>query len=218
MRISAIPLMALLLNLPVNGQNLQLHYDLGEDRDYFTSTLEMFRPDSAGATFFFVDFDYNSSSAGSASLAYWEFARYFRVPALPGLSWTIQFNDGVAPWGPIGDVWLAGVSFPLNLGVITVATDLLYRRARFSDGKDLQLTMVWFQPLLAGKLTLTGYIDLRSDRPAGSKREIVVLAEPQLWYQVRPDLALGGELEISHNFLPETGWPVKPTVAVKWQF
>ncbi len=151
MKISAIPLMALLLNLPVNGQNLQLHYDLGEDRDYFTSTLEMFRPDSGGATFFFVDFDYNTDSAGSASLAYWEFARYFRVPALPGLSWTVQFNDGVAPWGPIGDVWLAGISFPLNLGVITVATDLLYRRDRFSDGKDLQLTMVWLPTTSAGR-------------------------------------------------------------------
>ena len=70
MRLSAIPLMALLLNLPVNGQNLQLHYDLGEGREYLTSTLEMFKPDSAGATFFVVDFDYNSSSAGGASLAY----------------------------------------------------------------------------------------------------------------------------------------------------
>ncbi len=218
MRISAITLMAMLLNLPVKGQNLQLHYDLGEGREYLTSTLEMFKPDSGGATFFFVDFDYNTDGTGSASLAYWEFARYFRVPSLPGLSWTVQFNDGVAPWGPIGDVWLAGVSFPLNLGVITVATDILYRRARFSDGKDLQLTMVWFQPLLGGKITLTGFLDVRSDRPAGRDREIVVMGEPQLWYQVRPDLAVGGELEISHNFLPDPGWLVKPTVAIKWQF
>ncbi len=218
MRIYAITLMAMLLNLPVKGQNLQLHYDLGEGRQYLTSTLEMFRPDSAGATFFFVDFDNNNDSTGSASLAYWEFARYFRVPSLPGLSWTVQFNDGVAPWGPIGDVWLAGVSFPLNLGVITVATDVLYRRARFSDGKDLQLTVVWFQPLPGGKITITGYIDVWSKRPAGSSRELVVLAEPQLWYQFRPDLAVGGELEISHNFLPDPGWQVKPTVAVKWLF
>ncbi len=211
-------LIALLLNLPVKGQNLQLHYDLGEGREYLTSTLEMFKTDSGGTTFFFVDFDYNAAKTGSASLAYWEFIRYFRVPSLPGLSWTVQFNDGVAPWGPIGDVWLAGVSFPLNLGVVTVATDLLYRRARFSDGKDLQLTMVWFQPLWGGKVTLTGYIDVRSDRPAGSDREIVVMGEPQVWYQVRPELALGGELEISYNFLPDPGWQVKPTVAVKWRF
>ncbi len=146
MRIFTIVLIAVLLNLPVKGQNLQLHYDLGEGRQYLTSTLEMFKPDSGGATFFFVDFDYNTGSTGSASLAYWELARYFRVPSLPGLSWTVQFNDGVAPWGPIGDVWLAGISFPLNLGGITVATDILYRRARFSDGKDLQLTIVRFQP------------------------------------------------------------------------
>ena len=48
--------MALLPNLPIKGQNLQLHYDLGEGREYLTSTLEMFRPDSAGATLFLRGF------------------------------------------------------------------------------------------------------------------------------------------------------------------
>ena len=43
----------------VSAQNLQIHYDLSQDRSYFTSTLEMYRPDERGATFWFVDFDYN---------------------------------------------------------------------------------------------------------------------------------------------------------------
>ena len=35
------------------GQNIQMHYDI--DRKSVTSTIEMFRPDALGSTFFFVD-------------------------------------------------------------------------------------------------------------------------------------------------------------------
>ena len=34
------------------SQNIQMHYDLGKDRGYLTSTVEMFRPDKTGNTFF----------------------------------------------------------------------------------------------------------------------------------------------------------------------
>jgi hypothetical protein len=37
------------------AQNLQLFYDAG--RGCATSTVEMFRPDDGGSTFFFIDFD-----------------------------------------------------------------------------------------------------------------------------------------------------------------
>ncbi len=203
---------------PANGQNLQLHYDLGEGREYLTSTLEMFKPDSSGSTYLFVDFDYDADNTGSASLAYWEFIRYFRVAALPGLSWTVQFNDGVALWGPLGDVWLAGLSYPLNLGIITLSTELLYRRARFSDGPDLQFTAVWFRPIMEGRLTFSGFLDIWTAKMAGADPEIVVLAEPQLWYRLWPAISLGSELEVSRNFLPDDGWRIMPTVAVKWFF
>lgn len=33
------------------AQNIQLHYDLGKDRKFFTSTVEMFRPDNWGTSF-----------------------------------------------------------------------------------------------------------------------------------------------------------------------
>lgn len=51
------------------AQNIQLHYDLG--RNSLTSTVEMFRPDDWGSTFFFVDFDYHWKASG----AYWEISR-----------------------------------------------------------------------------------------------------------------------------------------------
>ncbi|HQB79593.1 MAG TPA: DUF5020 family protein, partial [Tenuifilaceae bacterium] len=60
--------------LAVNAQNLQLHYDFGEDREFFTTTLEMFKPDQYGSTFFFVDMDY-SADKGGVGLAYWEISR-----------------------------------------------------------------------------------------------------------------------------------------------
>ena len=49
----------------VQAQNLQLFYDAG--RGCVTSTVEMFRPDAGGSTFFFIDFDYNPKATG----AYW---------------------------------------------------------------------------------------------------------------------------------------------------
>ena len=63
----------------ISAQNLQLHYDMGEDRKYFTTTLEMFKPDEYGSTFFFVDFDYDFSGNNGISLAYFEIARYITI-------------------------------------------------------------------------------------------------------------------------------------------
>lgn len=39
-----------------SAQNVQAHYDFG--RKSATTTVEMFRPDGGGSTFFFVDMDY----------------------------------------------------------------------------------------------------------------------------------------------------------------
>jgi hypothetical protein len=57
-KLSAVLFFAFALTL--SAQNIQQHYDFGKDRDYFTTTLEMFKPDEYGSTYFFVDFDYNA--------------------------------------------------------------------------------------------------------------------------------------------------------------
>ena len=60
-----------LLSLGAFAQNVQLHYDFGHNmykgkdgkdlrsRGYLTTTVEMFKPDSWGSTYFFVDHDFN---------------------------------------------------------------------------------------------------------------------------------------------------------------
>lgn len=39
--------------------NMQVFYDFGSDRKYVTMTLEMFKADKWGNTYFFVDHDFN---------------------------------------------------------------------------------------------------------------------------------------------------------------
>ena len=220
--------MCLLLFISIApAQNLQTHYDMGEGRHYVTTTLEMFKPDALGSTFWFVDMDYNSQ-LNSMSLGYWEIARYFTLPVLnKKLSATIQYNDGVMVAGaadeigiPLGSAWLAGLSYFMPLGESNLSVDLLYRRMDISKQPDWQFTLVWFHPLLNGRVHFMGYLDYYSqDGFTGSKLN-VLQSEPQLWFNLNNHIAVGSEVEISQNFLPQFGdaWKFMPTIAIKWTF
>lgn len=201
------------------AQNFQLHYDVGEGREYFTSTIEMFKTDEYGSTFFFVDFDYNRGGNNSIALAYFEIARYINL-GLDKFSATVQYNDGTAPWGPLGHIWLGGLSYPIDLGFVTLNTDLMVRKDHLSDGTDMQLTTVWYVPLFDGKLVFNGFLDLWTAKYGrfNDDRKFVLLTEPQIWYNIDKHLAIGGECEISKNFLPTDDLEFKPTLAVKWNF
>ena len=61
--------LSLLALTEVQAQNLQVMYDT--DRGCVTSTIEMFRPDKFGSTYFFVDLDNDTNTIG----AYWEISR-----------------------------------------------------------------------------------------------------------------------------------------------
>ena len=184
MKIFSLFLM-LLVSAPAFAQNLQVHYDFGENRNYITSTLEMFKPTDAGAWFWFVDFDYDSDR-GSANLAYWEIARYLTLPVLDNqLSAKLEYNDGLvigqdrqtqtlAYWGaPLYQVWLGGISYPIDFGVFTLQTELLYRYMDVSDAPDVQLTLVWQQEWLEGTLVFAGYLDFWSQDLGGEKKWVL---------------------------------------------
>ena len=61
-KLKSLLLMALAL-LPASKTlaqtNAQILYDFGNDRKYVTLTLEMFKQDKWGSTYFFVDHDFN---------------------------------------------------------------------------------------------------------------------------------------------------------------
>ncbi|HEX2962302.1 MAG TPA: DUF5020 family protein [Ignavibacteriales bacterium] len=207
------------------AQNLQLHYDMGKDRHYFTSTLEMFKPDEYGSTFLFIDMDYNRGGNKSASLGYMEIARYVNLPFVKGLSATVQYNDGLIYNKdlnmdfPLGPVWLGGFSYPIDLGFVTLNTDLLYRADYLSESKaNAQVTTVWFKSFFDNRVNFTGFMDIWSTKQAG-KNHIVLLTEPQIWFNLVNHLAVGSEVEISNNFIPgKSSVQVNPTIAAKWTF
>nr|NQU94528.1 DUF5020 family protein [Bacteroidota bacterium] len=214
----------LLLPFITFSQNLQLHYDFGKayngdtkiDRKYFTSTLEFFKIDSLGSTFLFVDVDYDKGNGG-ASLAYFEIARKFTLHK-SGLSAQIEFNDGTP--GYIIQAWLAGLSYPIKIGNFTLHTSLLYRANQGANSPDGQLTFAWYQPFLKNKFLFTGFFDLWSqDKSSGSGKDVVLLAEPQIWYILCDHFSFGGECEISRNFFTfDDDVEIMPTIGIKWNF
>ena len=198
------------------GQNLQVHYDWGHGRHYVTSTLEMYRPDDWGWTYWFVDMDYNTPEH-AMSLAYWEISRYFNIPHLPGWSWTLQYNDGVdLSYGNLGQVWLAGINYQIHLGSWIFPTEVLARKVAGAKGLQWQLTTVWFQRFLQERVELSGFADFWRDPASGGGR-LIFISEPQFWYRLTKQLWLGGEVEISHNFVSEH-WEFMPTTAFRWEF
>lgn len=201
------------------AQNIQLHYEASEDREFFVSTLEMFKPDQYGSTFWFVDMEYAAPGVKAASLAYWEIARNFNLP-VEKLSATIQYNDGVANFGGLGQVWLAGINYYIDLGFVALPVDILYRAAQGADSPDFQLTTTWFLPFMDGNIEFSGFIDLWSQDEVGSDEKVlVVLSEPQVWYNANEHFSIGGEVEVSKNFIfGADGIEALPTLGLRWNF
>ncbi|HJX71649.1 MAG: hypothetical protein A2Y71_01050 [Bacteroidetes bacterium RBG_13_42_15] len=218
------------------GQNLQLHYDFGEGRHFFTSTLEMFKPDSLGSTFWFVDFDFNSpDKPRGISMAYWEMSRDFYIPGIKKLrgfeelGFHIEYNDGVQIEKPdsgeitgfnLNSTWLAGFSYPVKIGNVIIGTMLLYKHPRAASSADFQLTAVWYQPVFKNRIILTGFLDVWSqDKIYEDGKEIVFQTEPQCWYAFHRKMFVGSEIKISKNFpFGPDDWKFLPTIAVKWEF
>ena len=219
------------------GQNLQTHYDFGKDRGYLTTTVEMFRPDKTGNTFFFIDFDYGSNGVeNSPSLAYFEIARCFKLGKTP-FSWHAEYNGGLFRPAPsagasISNAWLTGVDYSWNASDFSKGFSLkaLYKNiANTSDGKpdNFQLTAVWYLNFAKGKLSFTGFADFWREGHIVSndgfktnfqEKEFIFLTEPQLWYNVTKKFAVGSEVEISNNFAGHDGFMANPTAAVKYTF
>ncbi len=211
--------LVIILNAVVLAQNLQLHYEASKDREYFVSTLEMFKPDQYGSTFWFVDMEYDAPGVRGVSLSYWEIARAFSLP-VNNLSATIQYNDGVANFGSLGQVWLAGVSYSLDLGFVALPIDILYRAAQGADSPDFQLTTTWYILLLDGNIELAGFFDCWSQDKFGTDgKKIVILSEPQIWYNANEHLSIGSEVEVSNNFIfGSESFQALPTLGLRWTF
>lgn len=211
------------------SQNIQLHYDMGKDRGYLTSTVEMFRPDKTGNTFFFIDFDYGVGDVEGVSLSYFEIARCFKLGKSP-FSWHGEYNGGFGQFKAtpfngaysINNAWLTGVDYSWNATDFSRGFSLkaLYKNIAHKHDASFQLTGVWYLNFAKGKMSFTGFADFwKEDNVFGTKTtEFVFLSEPQLWYNFNKNFAAGGEIELSNNFGGMEGFNVMPTLGAKYTF
>lgn len=213
----------------VGAQNVQLHYDMGKGRGYMTSTVEMFRPDKTGNTFFFIDFDYGVGDVKGVSLSYFEIARVFTLGKSP-FGWHGEYNGGfgqfkASPFNgayTINNAWLTGVDYSWNASDFSKGFSLkaLYKNIRQKHDASFQLTGVWYVNMAGGKVSFTGFADFWKEDNYfdGSHTKFVFLSEPQLWYNFNKNFAAGGEVELSSNFAGLKGFNVMPTVGLKYTF
>lgn len=216
----------------VNAQNIQLHYDFGEGRKMLTSTVEMFRPDKYGSTFFFIDMDYGSDESGidnGISLGYWEIARAFKWTETQKFMPRVEYNGGSMSvgngiWIPIENCWLAGLERTWASADFSKILTLQANYKYIKDKEDaaFQLTAVWTVNFLNNKMSFLGFADFWKEGMdwtfnGEDDTDFRFLTEPQLWYNFCPNFSAGTEIELSNNFVGDK-FAVKPTFAVKYTF
>jgi hypothetical protein len=215
----------------VSAQNIQTHYDFGKDRKYVTTTVEMFKPDKLGNTFFFIDFDYGVPGQEFMSNAYFEIARVMTIKK-SRIGIHGEYNggfgkipvEGVNEFFSVNNAWLGGLDYSVNAKDFSkgFSLKLLYKEIQKKQS-SFQLTGVWYVNFAKGKMSFTGFADFwkeDSDFNFDGKTDATYtfLSEPQLWYNINSHFSAGSELELSNNFAGHEGFMANPTLGVKWTF
>ena len=222
--------------MTVGAQNIQVHYDFGRNiytgeessRQKVTITLEQFKADKWGSWFYFVDVDLSRHFTESA---YTEIAREFNLGKQSPFAAHIEYNGGLSRNGSFQQAALIGGAYNGHSADFskTWSVQLLYKQYFKSydttrSYASVQLTGVWGLNFCNNKLRFAGFIDFWRGEKADNSGCLVILTEPQLWYNFTEHFSVGTVWEFSNNFVynsdPESTktffW--NPTLAVKWNF
>lgn len=219
--------------LTAQAQNVQLHYDLGRNlypdeeagRQKVTMTLEQFKADKWGSWFYFVDVDFSRKFVEGA---YTEISREFNI-GKNGFAAHVEYDGGLNRFGSFQQSALLGGAWSGHNADFstTYSVQLMYKRFFKSYNytsayHSFQLTGVWSTTFANKKCTFSGFVDLWRGEKANGHGQLVILAEPQFWYNATEHFSVGTEWEISDNFVYNTyngkTFFVNPTLAVKWNF
>ena len=223
--------------LSANAQNIQLHYDFGRniycneeaDRQKVTATLEQFKADDWGSGYYFFDVDLTSKTTRSI---YTEISREINLSKNLPLAAHVEYDGGLWHAPAIGNgsyqqAGLAGIAYNGHNADFskTWSVQALYKQFFKSyEGThsyaSFQLTGVWGLNFLDNKMTFSGFIDFWRGEKANNHGCLVILSEPQLWYNVNKHFSVGTEVEFSNNFIVnyynDKTFFVNPTLGVKW--
>ena len=221
----------MLTPMKAEGQNIQLHYDMG--RDVLTSTVEMFRPDDGGSTYFFVDMDYNPKVTG----AYFEISRelcFWKESKVDWLSVHLEYNGGLnTAAGSFNNAWLGGLTYSGHSAdwSKTWSLSAMYKAIPGTVdtfGKcqmhNFQITGVWNLDFFNHWLSFNGFFDFWREMRPWQGTEFIFISEPQLWVNMnrikgweKVNVSLGTEVELSANFVGK-GFDARASIAAKWTF
>jgi hypothetical protein len=221
--------------LSVNAQNIQLHYDFGRNiypdqeagRQKVTITLEQFKADKWGSWYYFVDLDLSRKFFKSA---YTEISREFSFGSGSPFAAHVEYDGGLSEAaGSFQQAALLGAAYNGHSADFskTWSVQLLYKRYFKSYDysrayNSAQLTGVWGLNFAQNKCTFSGFIDFWRGEKANGHGQLVILTEPQFWYNFTPHFSVGSEIEISNNFIynlyDDKTFFINPTLAVKWNF
>ena len=225
--------------LPMFAQlNVQMHYDFGKtiygdelsNRPLFTATVENFKADKWGTTFFFIDLDFGNNTMKSV---YGEIAREFKLGKTPFAA-HVEYNGGLSGFGSYNDAYLAGAAWNwANKDFSkTFSLQLLYKHLAnqpSSNKHSWQVTTVWGIHFAKGLCSFSGFADLWHDNSVTGN--LIFCSEPEFWFHLNAlesvdddfKLSVGAEVELTKNMV----WPVEglndnfyaiPAVGVKWTF
>ncbi len=209
-------ILLLFITVSTNAQNIQFHYDLGTGRKHPTTTIEMFKPDKWGNSFFFFDMNHNGDKG--VDLSYLEIARCFKINKTP-FSVHVEYNGGFTTAFPIEDAWLGGIDYSWSNKDFSKGFSIktLYKNIREKDDASFQLTGVWYMHFFKRKLSFTGFVDFWKEEMYWGDKKFRFLTEPQIWYNINKQFSVGSEVEISSNFI-SNDLEIMPTVAIKYNF
>ena len=221
--------------LGAQAQNIQLHYDFGRNfysdqepnRQKMTMTIEQFKADQWGSWFYFVDVDFSRHFVEGA---YTEVSREINIKKESPFAVHVEYDGGLTRTYAFQQAALLGAAYNGHSADFskTWSVQLLYKQ--YFSNKDIhsyasaQLTGVWGLNFLNKKLTFSGFIDFWRGEKADNHGCLVILTEPQLWYNFTEHFSVGTEWELSNNFIYNVDptstktffW--NPTVGVKWNF
>lgn len=231
-----------LVAIVAGAQNLQVHYDFGRhfyeteegSRQSVTATFEQFKADNLGSWYYFIDLDIDRSGMRGA---YTEVSREFnfaKASESSAFAAHLEYDGGLNRYGSFQTSALAGVAWNGHSADFskTYSVQALYKQffkhnngygVNYDAYSSFQLTGVWGLTFADKKVTFSGFIDLWRGEKADGHGQLVLLTEPQLWYNVNDKFSVGTEIEVSNNFVyPDvtTGknFYVNPTLAVKYNF
>lgn len=214
--------------LGTKAQNIQLHWDIGrimyeqlDTHPRLVTTVEDFKVDRYGDTYFFIDMNY---SRKGISAGYWEIARNLKFWEAP-IALHVEYNGGLSNQFSYSDAYLLGGTYIWNApnfkSGYTLST--LYKYIRHSDERhNFQLTGTWYHHFFHDMFTFSGFMDFWREK----KSTFIFLSEPQFWWNLNRvkgvaddlNLSIGGEMKFSYNFFRPDEFFVIPTLALKWTF